>query len=122
MHGTEQHEQDSPELATERSLRDIEKQVFELRRDVSSVRREVPGIFSIAIGVMLGMFLYSVVGVFLTMMFWASVVTWVASRAQSERTFAPQQREIRPFNSAPGVPGTPNESHGEALPERRSWP
>jgi hypothetical protein len=62
----------------ERRLAAIEIKVYELCRGVAAVRYGIPGIFRIAIGVALGLALYSAICILTAVLFWGAVIAGMA--------------------------------------------
>ncbi|MGH7242755.1 MAG: hypothetical protein ACREJD_05000 [Phycisphaerales bacterium] len=68
-------------------LEQIESKMHELSRGVAAVRYKTPGVGKIAIGVALGLFLYSVIGMIVMMLFWGIIAAAIAggTAAASQR-------------------------------------
>lgn len=69
--------------ATDEPLRELvdgvhrlDYQLTEVRRDLHDIRRRIPGTLTIAVGVMFGLVLYSVLGILVTALVWSQGIDW----------------------------------------------
>lgn len=87
---------DSPVPDSER-LQRIEWRITDVEVEVRRARRQIPGVLSSMMGTFLGMVLYSIVGIVITILFWSVVVaTLTASAAKAMHDALQKQQQTSP--------------------------